>query len=74
MEAKTNNSLQDKYRLGLTILVLLATFTVGEFFIGRIAVGWIAPLFLIAIFKAWLILRDYMHISRVFAGDEETHS
>ncbi len=54
------------------VLILLGALTIGEYFIGSIAIGWIAPLFLIAIIKAGLIVRDYMHISRLFVGDEES--
>lgn len=70
VETKPNGK-NELLRLGWTVFILLAALTVGEYFIGSIAVGWIAPLFLIALVKAGLIVRDYMHISRLFAGDEE---
>jgi cytochrome c oxidase subunit IV len=70
VETKQNGK-SELFRLGWTVLILLAALTVGEYFIGSIAVGWIAPLFLIALIKAGLIVRDYMHISRLFTGDEE---
>jgi hypothetical protein len=74
MEEKTNNRKAEAFRVGLVVLILLATMTIGEYFIGSIAVGWSAPLWGIAILKAWLIIRDYMHFPRLLAGEEESHS
>lgn len=61
------------FRAGMVVFFLLAIFTIGEFMLGAIAVGWAAPLFGIAIIKAALIIRDYMHLPRLFSGDEESH-
>ena len=60
---------------GFTVLLLLlAALTFGEFFIGLYAFHWWAPLLVIAIVKAFLVLRDYMHVDRLFAGvDAEEH-
>jgi hypothetical protein len=74
MEEKTDNRKAETYRVGLVVLILLAAMTIGEYFIGAIAVGWTEPLWGIAILKAWLIMRDYMHFPRLFAGEEETQS
>ena len=62
------------YRNGLVVLILLATFTIGEFFIGAVASYWWAVLLGIALLKAFFIVRDYMHIGRLFASEEEVHS
>ncbi len=62
------------YRNGLVVLILLVTFTVGEFFIGAVASYWWAVLLGIALLKAFFIARDYMHIGRLFASEEEVHS
>jgi hypothetical protein len=61
---------------GLTVLMLLlAALTFGEFFIGLYAYHWWAPLMVVALVKAFLVVRDYMHIDRVFAGVEgEDHA
>ena len=59
------------FNVGLVVLIMLAVLTVGEYMIGSVASTWFAPLMLIALIKAFFILRDYMHISRVFAGEEE---
>ena len=59
------------YRPGLVVFLLLAVLTIGEFFIGVVASLWWMPLLGIAFFKAFLIVRDYMHIGRLFSADEE---
>jgi hypothetical protein len=68
-----NNKKREALRLGLAVFVLLAFMTAGEFLIGAFVVGWAAPLWLIAILKAALIIRDYMHLPRLFSGEEESH-
>jgi hypothetical protein len=68
-----NSRKKELFRAGLVVFFLLAILTVGEFLLGAIAVGWAAPLFGIAILKAALIIRDYMHLPRLFSGDEESH-
>jgi cytochrome c oxidase subunit IV len=67
MEAKK----KEAYRLGVVVLILLAVLTAGEYMIGAVAWAWWAPLLAIALLKAFFIVRDYMHIGRLFAGDEE---
>jgi hypothetical protein len=61
------------FRAGLVVFFLLAVLTIGEFMLGAIAVGWAGPLIGIAIIKAALIIRDYMHLPRLFSGEEENH-
>jgi hypothetical protein len=61
------------FRAGMVVFFLLAVLTIGEFMLGAIAVGWAAPLIGIAIIKAALIIRDYMHLPRLFSGEEENH-
>jgi cytochrome c oxidase subunit IV len=58
------------FRVGAVVFGLLAILTIGEYLIGSIASVWWAPLLGIAILKAFLILRDYMHVDRVFAMEE----
>ena len=69
MENKTPNN--EFYRTGVAVFIILASLTIGEFAIGTISPAWIAPLFGVAILKAYLIVRDYMHIGRLFSGEEE---
>ena len=69
LAAKRNEA----YRIGIVVLVLLGVFTIGEYWLGSIAIGWWAPVVAIAVLKAALVIRDYMHIGRLFAGEEEAH-
>ncbi len=69
MENKTSQN--DIYRAGAAVFIILASLTIGEYTIGSIAPAWIAPLFGVAILKAYLIVRDYMHLGRLFSGEEE---
>jgi hypothetical protein len=68
-----NSRKNELFRVGLVVFFLLAVLTIGEFMLGVVSVSWAAPLFGIAILKAALIIRDYMHLSRLFAGDDEGH-
>jgi hypothetical protein len=58
------------YNKGLVVILLVATMTFGEFLVGYFASLWWGPLLAIAILKAFFILRDYMHIGRVFSSNE----
>lgn len=64
---------KEAFQAGLAVFILLAVFTIGEFWIGYFAVGWWVVLIGIAILKAFLVIRDYMHIGRLFASEEEAH-
>ncbi len=56
---------------GLIVLILLAALTIGELWFNLLgATLWIV-LIIIAFIKAFLVVRDYMHIERLFAGEEE---
>ena len=67
MEDKKNQA----YKVGLVVLLMLAVLTVGEYFIGSVAWSWWAPLLGVALLKAFFVVRDYMHIGRLFAPAEE---
>jgi hypothetical protein len=72
MENKTSASPNnDAYRIGVAVFILLIFLTIGEFAIGSIAPAWTAPLFVVAVIKAFFIVRDYMHLPRLFTGEEE---
>lgn len=68
-----NGKKQAVFGIGVVVFIILIALTIGEYFIGSIAIGWTWPLWLIAIIKAVLIIRDYMHVNRLFSGDEESH-
>ena len=64
---------KEAFGAGLTVFVLLAVFTIGEFWIGAVASEWWFALIGIALIKAFLVIRDYMHVGRLFTSDEEVH-
>lgn len=76
MEEKTTDekALEEKkleaFRIGAGVLILLAVMTIGEFWIGAVASAWWAPLLSIAVLKAFFVMRDYMHLPRLFAPEE----
>jgi hypothetical protein len=61
------------YQIGVFVFVVLGMLTLGEFAISVVAPAWWWALVLIALIKAYYILRDYMHLGRLFSGDEEEH-
>ncbi len=61
------------YQIGVFVLIVLTMLTLGEFAISLIAPAWWWALVVIAVIKAYFILRDYMHLGRLFSGDEEGH-
>ena len=71
MENKIDEKIAAAYRVGLAVMILLIVLTIGEFFIGKIAIGWTWPLWGIAIIKAFFIVRDYMHLPRLFEEGQE---
>ena len=58
---------------GIWVLIMLAVLTLGEFLVGVIAPPWGSFLLVIAAFKAYWVIKDYMHVGRLFASDEESH-
>lgn len=73
-EEKLAEQKHEAYNRGIVVLILLGVLTIGEYFLGSVAYSWWAPLIAIALVKAFFVVRDYMHIGRVFAGEEETHA
>lgn len=61
------------YRVGLTILILLVVLTIGEFGLGAVGANWTSVFIAIALFKAFLVIRDYMHFGKLFSGEENQH-
>ena len=61
----------EAYRIGIGVMILLAGLTIGEYFMGAFASAWALPILLVAAIKAFFVVRDYMHVGRVFASDEE---
>lgn len=74
LEEQSNDGYKEDKNIGVAVFLLLAALTIGEFFIGSIAVDWSWPLWSIAILKAALIIYYFMHVTRVFGGSEEEGS
>ena len=71
-EAKVDRRRETLYT-GLWIIIMLAVLTVGEFLVAVIAPPWASILLFVAAFKAFWVIKDYMHVGRLFSSDEETH-
>ena len=63
-------------KAGNSIILLLLFLTISEYLIGAyVKIWWGAvSLLVIAGIKAVFVMRDYMHIRRLFSGDQESHS
>ena len=59
------------YEKGIIILVWLAVLSIGELWFALMGIPWWSILVVIALVKATLVVRDYMHIGRMFSGEEE---
>ena len=62
---------KEAYRRGIAVIILLLFLTAGEYWLGSIAYDWGMIIFAIALLKAFFVLRDYMHVGRLFAAEEE---
>jgi len=69
MEEKTK---KPDYSVNILVLIILAILTAGEYYLGVIATTNIVGVMLaIGLLKAFFIVRDYMHVGRVFSGEED---
>ena len=68
MEEKKKKAAFEK---GLIILIWLAVLSIGELWFALMGIPWWSILVVIALVKATLVVRDYMHIGRIFYGEEE---
>ena len=67
MDAKKKAQIYEK---GLIVLIILAVLTIGELWFALFDLNLWSILILIALIKAFLVVRDYMHIGRLFSGEE----
>lgn len=70
-ETKLAELKKEKYGMGVTIALLLAVATIGEYGIAVVGKNLGAVLMLVALFKAFLVVRDYMHVGRLFSSGED---
>ena len=59
------------YEKGVILLVWLAVLSIAELWSALMDLPWWSILVVIALIKATLVVRDYMHIGRLFYGEEE---
>lgn len=74
---QAENQLVEKRKAALTsgmwVFLMLAVFTAGEFVVGVIAPPWTQLLLIVAAFKAFFVVKDYMHVGRLFSTEEDSH-
>jgi hypothetical protein len=58
------------YRTGLYVLLGLALLTITEFAASLLGITLVWVFLVIALVKAYLVLREYMHIGRLFKDEE----
>ena len=59
------------YEKGIILLVWLGVLSIAELWFALMDLPWWSILVVIALIKAALVVRDYMHIGRLFYGEEE---
>ena len=55
------------------VIIILGVLTFGEYIVGSVAPAWGTVLLIAALGKAYFVVRDYMHISRLGNKEEEAH-
>lgn len=70
---ETPNPHRFELRTGVWVMLILAVLTFGEYIVGVIAPPWGRMLLLVAAFKAFFVVKDYMHIGRLFSPGGEKH-
>jgi quinol-cytochrome oxidoreductase complex cytochrome b subunit len=73
-QEQNNGGYKEDRNIGVAVFILLISLTIGEVFIGAIAVDWTWPLWGIAILKAVLIVYFFMHVTRMFGMPKEEQS
>ncbi|MCW5874211.1 MAG: hypothetical protein KIS88_06150 [Anaerolineales bacterium] len=66
-----NESRRAALNRGVWVALMLAVLTFGEYLVGVIAPPWGMLLMIVAAFKAFFVITEYMHIGRLFSSDEE---
>lgn len=64
-----------RQRVGTQVFLGLTVLTVVEYVVAiAMSTGTLAPLALIAICKAWLIARYFMHVAQLWRHEEDEHA
>jgi hypothetical protein len=61
---------RELFLVGVIVMALLAGLTLGELIFGLVAPTLAAVFLLVALLKVYFVLRDYMHIDRLFSDEE----
>ncbi|MBX3003084.1 MAG: hypothetical protein KF821_09235 [Anaerolineales bacterium] len=69
--AEINESRRAALTRGLWVAMMLAVLTFGEYLVGVIAPPWGKLLLVVAAFKAFFVITEYMHVGRLFSSGEE---
>jgi hypothetical protein len=69
--AENTESRRAELSRGVWVVVMLAVLTFGEYLVGVIAPPWGSLLLGVAAFKAFFVIKDFMHIGRLFSSGEE---
>jgi hypothetical protein len=72
-KTEPTNTRREKLRYGVWVMLFLSMLTLGEYLVGVIAPPWGSLLLGVAAFKAYFVIKDYMHLGRLFT-EEEDHS
>ncbi len=65
-----DNGKKRAYQMGVFVLIILAVLTIGEYLIAAVGAPWVSILIFIAILKAYYVITNYMHLPRLFSGED----
>jgi hypothetical protein len=70
MAEENKDSRRAALNRGMWVALMLAVLTFGEYLVGVIAPPWGNLLLAVAAFKAFFVVTEYMHVGRLFSGEE----
>jgi hypothetical protein len=71
-ESQKNTAKTPDYSVNILVLIILTMLTIGEYYLGVISTTNIAGVMIgIGLLKAYFIVKDYMHIGKLFSGGED---
>lgn len=69
--AENTESRRQELSRGVWVVMMLGVLTFGEYLVGVIAPPWGSLLLGVAAFKAFFVIKDFMHVGRLFSSGEE---